>query len=182
MHGGQYRAADSGADTAGRVQHARGQPAAVDHVAQAGAAGGVRGQRRRRPGGRARPVPDGAGPEARPGRQHGLVLHQQDHAGRQTGRSGARVAHAAARPQLRAAAGQQQQPQVPVGGHRVAHRPAGPLQGPVHEQSDVTAVRRACTQSAARQGVSKITTLRDTIIIFINYYFISTIPTNVGYV
>jgi len=144
--------ADVGADAAGRVP--AGQPAAVDHVAEAGATGGVRGERPGRPGGGPRPVPHGARPEARPGRQHGLVFHQQAHARRQTGRSGARVAHAAAaRPQLRAAGLQQHQ--ISVGGHRVAHRPAGPVQGAVHQQSDVVAaVRRARAQGAAGQGVS----------------------------
>jgi len=58
--------ADTGADAAGRVS--AGQPAAVDHVAEAGEAGGVRRQRRGRSGGRARSVPHGARPEARPGR------------------------------------------------------------------------------------------------------------------
>lgn len=154
--GGRQEPAHVGADAAGRVP--AGQPAAVDHVAEAGAAGGVRGQRHHGPGGGARPVPHGAGPEARPGRQHGLVLHQQAHARRQTGRGGARVAHAAARPQLRPAG---QQPQVAVRGHRVAHGPAGQVQGAVHQQSDVPAVRHALAQSAARQGVSIILLQKD---------------------
>lgn len=146
--------ADVGADAAGRVP--AGQPAAVDHVAEAGATGSVRGERPGRPDGGPGPVPHGARPEARPGRQHGLVLHQQADARRQTGRSCARVAHAAAaRPQLRPT--RMQQHPVPVGGHRVAHRPAGPVQGAVHQQSDVVAaVRRARAQSAAGQGVSSV--------------------------
>jgi len=94
--------ADARADAAGRVS--AGQPAAVDHVTETGTAGSVRRQRRGRPGGRPRPVPHGSRPEARPGRQHGLVLHQQTHARWKTGRGGARVAHpAAARSQLRTA-------------------------------------------------------------------------------
>lgn len=83
------------------------------------------------------------------------MLHQQVDAGRQTGGSGARVAHAASGPQLRSGS---QQPPVPVGGHRAAHRPAGPVQGPVHQQPGVvTALRRTGPQSTAGQGVSTYT-------------------------
>lgn len=132
---------DVGADTAGRVP--AGKPAAVDHIAEAGTTGSVRGERPGRPDCGPGSVSHGARPQARPGRQYGLVLHQQVDTRRQTGRSGARVAHAAvARPQLRPT--RMQQHQVPVGGHRVAHRPAGPVQGAFHQQSDfVAAVRRA---------------------------------------
>lgn len=73
--------ADARTDAAGRVPSA-GQPAAVYHVAETGAAGGVRRQRHHGPGGRPGPVPDGARPEAGPGGQHGLVFHQQADAGR----------------------------------------------------------------------------------------------------
>lgn len=82
------------------------------------------------------------------------MFHQQADAGRQTRRGYARVAHPAARPQLRPVGGQPEQPQVQVGRHRVAHRPAGPVQGAVHQQPDVAAVYRARAQSATRQGVS----------------------------
>lgn len=73
--------ADARTDAAGRVPSAW-QPAAVDHVTETGAAGGVRRQRRHGPGGRPGPVPDRARPEAGPGGQHGLVFHQQADAGR----------------------------------------------------------------------------------------------------
>jgi len=86
--------ADARTDAAGRVS--AGQPEAVDHVAETGTSGSVRRQRRGRPGGRPRPVSHGSRPEARPGRQHGLVLHQQAHSRRKTGRGGARVTHPAA--------------------------------------------------------------------------------------